>query len=200
MLVGLGYCARTFDFCGGSIIGWSKGKTTDMSVLTEVEDLKAVMQYCRNNGQDKVHLLGCSQGGFVSAIVAAEQPENVLSLVLLYPALCIPDDARNGHMMFARFDPQNVPERFWCGPMRLGAVYVQDVINMDPFEKIRGYDGPVLYLQGTADTVVDISYARRAKEEYGNCRYVEIEGGEHMFRGEHDETAKEEIRKFMENR
>ena len=37
--------------------------------------------------------MGCSQGGFVSALVAAKNNFPIEKLVLFYPALCIPDDA-----------------------------------------------------------------------------------------------------------
>ena len=47
-------------------------------------------------------------------------------------------------MMYAKFDPQNLPERFTCGPMKLGRCYLADVIDMDPFQKIQSCDGPVL--------------------------------------------------------
>ena len=200
-LADMGYLAFIYDFCGGCLIGRSSGKTTDMSVLTEKEDLRAVIRYVSELPYvdlDRISLLGCSQGGFVSAMAAADIPEQISSLVLLYPALCIPDDARKGRMMFARFDPANIPDKMWCGPMRLGAGYVKAVQDMDPFESIHAYSGPVLYLQGTADKVVDISYARRAIQEYLNCEYHEIEGGEHMFRGEHDRAARAYIRAFFE--
>ena len=201
LLAGMGYLAFTYDFCGGCLIGKSSGKTTDMSVLTEMADLRAVLHYVADLpyvDADRISLLGCSQGGFVSAMVAADIPEKIDRLALLYPALCIPDDARKGHMMFAKFDPANVPDKMWCGPMRLGAGYVTAVLDMDPNEAIRGYTGPVLYLQGTADAVVDIAYARRAIQEYPDCEYHEVKGGEHMFRGQHDRTAHELIRGFFE--
>ncbi len=196
-----GYTAFTFDFCGGSLRGKSGGKTTDMSVLTEMEDLRSVIRYVQNLPyiqKDRISLLGCSQGGFVSALTAARMPEQISSLILLYPAFCIPDDARRGHMMFSRFDPGNIPEKMWCGPMRLGARYVKDVIDMDPFEKIRGYDGPVLYLQGTRDQIVDVRYARRAVNEYPDCEYHEIEGAGHMFRGRYNDLAKQYIHDFTD--
>lgn len=48
-LAEMGYVAFTFDFCGGSAMcGKSDGKTTEMSVLTETKDLKAVIEYVRN--------------------------------------------------------------------------------------------------------------------------------------------------------
>lgn len=203
LLAEMGYLAFIFDFCGGCLIGRSSGKTTDMSVLTEKDDLDAVIRYVSSLpyvDNDRISLLGCSQGGFVSAMAAADAPERIASLVLLYPAFCIPDDARKGRMMFAKFDPANVPEKLRCGPMRLGAGYVKAVQDMDPCAAIRGYTGPVLYLHGTADKIVDIAYARRAKQEYPDCEYHEIDGGGHMFRGKYDRIAQDYIKAFFESK
>lgn len=106
-----GYVSYCFDFCGGSVVkGKSDGKTTEMSVLTEMRDLEAVIGYAQNRtytDSSRILLMGCSQGGFVSSLVAAKWKDRISKLVLFYPALCIPDDARAGKMMFAKFDPQN---------------------------------------------------------------------------------------------
>ena len=50
VLAKTGYCAYCFDFCGGSVplTGKSDGATTDMSVLTEVQDLEAVIRYAQS--------------------------------------------------------------------------------------------------------------------------------------------------------
>ena len=49
LLAQLGYASYCFDFCGGCImLGKSEGKTTEMSVLTEVDDLCAVVEYAKN--------------------------------------------------------------------------------------------------------------------------------------------------------
>ena len=187
-LAKMGYAAFCFDFCGGTLVGSSDGDSTDMSVLTEAEDLKAVIEFAKEQSytdENELVLLGCSQGGFVSAIVAAEMKEEVDALILLYPALCIPDDARSGEMMFSKFDPQNVPETFWCGPMKLGRRYVTDVIEMDPYEIIHQYSGKVLIIHGNQDKTVDISYALRAVDTYSQAGAdVEmkiIDKGGHMF-------------------
>lgn len=200
LIAELGYLCFTFDFCGGSLMNRSEGKTADMSVLTELQDLKAVLSYVRELpyvNRKRISLLGCSQGGFAAALCAAQMPEMIRSLTLLYPAFCIPSDARKGHMMFARFDPADIPEIIRCGPMRLGAGYVKDVIDMDPYREIHGYEGPVLYLHGTKDRIVNVSYARRAKDEYPSCVYREIEGAGHMFRGKYERQAKAYIRDFF---
>jgi dienelactone hydrolase len=205
-LARMGYCAYCFDFCGGSVgsRGKSDGKTTEMSVLTEVRDLETVIAYAQSrsyNGRELL-LMGASQGGFVSALTASKHPEMVSKLVLLYPALCIPDDARAGKMMFAKFDPNNIPDIVDCGPMKLGRCYVADVIGMDPYAQITGYTGPVLLLHGTKDRIVNVSYAHEAHKAYKeagadiSCKI--IENGAHGFSKKHDAMAFRYLHSFAE--
>ncbi|MDD6013021.1 MAG: alpha/beta fold hydrolase [Oscillospiraceae bacterium] len=205
-LAKMGYAAFCFDFCGGTLVGSSEGSSTDMSAITETEDLKAVIAYAKAQDftdPEELILLGCSQGGFVSALTAAELRQEVDALILLYPALCIPDDARSGQMMFAKFDPQNVPETFWCGPMKLGRRYVTDVVEMDPYEIIGGYTGQVLIIHGNQDNIVDLSYSQRAVEVYNQAGAQAelriIDGGGHMFfKPTHAYTALGYIREYVD--
>jgi pimeloyl-ACP methyl ester carboxylesterase len=192
---GLGFAAVACDFIGGGVGSKSEGRSTEMSVLTEVEDLLAIIQAARElpyADENDLSLCGCSQGGFVSALAAAKLQEQIRRLILFYPALCIPDDARKGRMMFAKFDPANVPERLRCGPMMLGRRYVTDVIDMEPYAEISGYAGPVLLLHGTADKIVAPAYSARAFERYlaergvtpgADCQLVMIDGGNHGLSG-----------------
>ena len=210
-LAEMGYAAFTFDFCGGSAMcGKSDGKTTEMSVLTETKDLKAVIEYVRNlsyTDSEKILLMGCSQGGFVSALVAAKNNFPIEKLVLFYPALCIPDDARAGKMMMAKFDPQNVPDTFRCGLMKLGRCYAMDVMQMDAFAEIKNYAGRVCIVHGTKDKIVDVSYAKRAAEAYKSTMPIGmqdskrvqlhfIDGGGHMFSKKHDVIAMKLLKEF----
>lgn len=201
LLADLGWAAFTFDFCGGCLRGSSDGKQSKMSVLTEVKDLKSVIEYVIKQRSDidanHISLMGCSQGGAVCALTAAELKNEIERLILFYPALCIPDDARRGKMMFAKFDPENIPSLVSRFPMKLGDVYVKDVINMNIYEEIRGYNGPVLLVHGRKDKIVDISYSRKAKEIYKQCVYLEIDGAGHMFKRKHDLIAMEALNKFM---
>ena len=210
-LAEMGYAAFTFDFCGGSAMcGKSDGKTTEMSVLTETKDLEAVIEYVRNlsyTDSEKILLMGCSQGGFVSALVAAKNNFPIEKLVLFYPALCIPDDARAGKMMMAKFDPQNVPDTFRCGLMKLGRCYAMDVMQMDAFAEIKNYAGRVCIVHGTKDKIVDVSYANRAAEAYKSTMPIGmqeskrvqlhfIDGAGHMFSKKHDVIAMKLLKEF----
>ena len=188
-LAGIGFAAFCFDFCGGGLVSTSWGSRRDMSVLTEISDLKAVIRFAQslsNTDESELLLVGCSQGGLVAALTAAQMPETVNGLVLLYPALCIPDAARGGEMLWLKFDPSHIPEKMHAGPMPLGRRYAADVMNMDAFRQIAGYSGKVLLLHGDKDTIVDISYAEKAESVYqaagADVRFVVIPGGKHIFR------------------
>lgn len=202
-LAEMGYAAYCYDFCGGSRKkNQSDGATTEMSVLTEVMDLEAVIAYAQSleYTSDELLLMGCSQGGFVSGLTAAKYPERVDKLVLFYPALCIPDDARAGRMMFSRFDPNNLPETIKCGPMLLGKRYAADVMDMDPFRELQAYTGRVLIVHGTNDKIVNLGYSTRAEEAYrtvgADVKLYTIEKGKHGFSKKHDVIAIEQLRRF----
>ena len=117
---------------------------------------------------------------------------------MFYPAVCIPDDARKGRMMFYKFDPDNIPTVLGRFPMKLGGEYARTVIGMDPYEEMKGYDGPVLLIHGTADKIVNIRYARKLREINSDCRYEEIDGGGHMFKGKADEQACRILQEYMQ--
>ena len=197
LLADKGYACYIFDFNGGGLLSKSSGKSKNMSVLTEVEDLKAVIQYTLSLAytSDSITLMGCSQGGFVSALTASQV--HIDKLILFYPALCIPDDARNGHMMFARFDPLKIPDQINCGPMKLGKCYVEDVITMDPYQEIRKYKGPVLIVHGSEDKIVGIQYAIEANKVYNNSILKIIKAG-HMFNKKQDLPAMKYVYEFLE--
>lgn len=205
----LGYASYCFDFNGGSVLmSKSEGKSVNMSVITETKDLESVIDYVQKlsyTNENEIVLMGCSQGGFVSALVAAKLKEKISKLILFYPALCIPDDARNGKMMFSKFDPNNLPETLYCGPMKLGKCYVSDVIKMNPYEEINGYLGDVLIVHGTNDKIVKMNYIEKAYEVYkkrntkNNVELYTIENGKHMFSKKHDKIAINYIKKFIKD-
>ena len=176
-----GYVSYAFDFCGGAVESRSTGKTTESSIKTEAADLSAVLDVIRALPEvdaRHVFLFGQSQGGAVSAMVAAERPGDVAGLVLLYPAFVIHGLAVD---MFGT--PDNAPDvyRLW---LDLGHIYAVDAIEYDFYEHIGDYTGPVLMFQGTADRLEPKRYTDRAAEVYANVDYEVFEGVGHNFQGE----------------
>ncbi|MCC8065170.1 MAG: alpha/beta hydrolase [Clostridiales bacterium] len=195
-----GYAAFCFDFNGGGLMSKSDGDTTQMTIFTEEKDLKAVIAYAKSlpeTDESSVTLMGCSQGGVVSGLAAADLQEQVERLVLFYPALCIPDDARAGKMMFAEFDPANIPETFHCGPMKLGRDYAASVLKTDLIAELSRYAGKVLIVHGTDDKVVNYHYSEQAQEAYPNAVLQLIPQGQHGFSKAHDRLALGYVEEFI---
>lgn len=206
----MGYAAFAHSFCGGSADlresrHKSDGATTEMSVLTEVRDLLAVKDYAKAQSftdESKLVLAGFSQGGFVSGIAAARSTD-VSKLILVFPALCIPDHARRGCLGGApQYDPLNPPQILDCGRIKIGRKFHEEAFGMDPYLELSGYKGPVLLLQGTCDSVVNYSYAIRAKEEYGpgQCHLQLIREMDHGYDENMQESLIASMRQFLQER
>jgi len=189
-----GYVGYAFDFCGGSDESRSTGKTTESSIKTEAADLSAILDVVRalpEVDERNVFLFGQSQGGAVSAMVAAERPDDVAGLVLLYPAFVIHGLAVD---MFGT--PENAPEtyRLW---LDLGHIYAVDAIEYDFYDHIGDYKGPVLMFQGTADFLEPKRYTDRAAEVYANVDYEVFEGVGHSFQDEVRDHVHDRVDAFI---
>lgn len=207
---GIGYVAFSFSFCGGGQNGEpeasrSDGESTDMTVLTEVEDLLAVIRYAQGlpyTDADQLALAGYSQGGFVSGMAAARCGDAVRRLIMISPALCIPDHARRGCLGGASYDPGNVPELLDCENTVLGRRFHEAVAGMEPFLELSAYRGKVLLIHGTADTIVHYSYAVRAQAGYqeGQCHLQLMRNQGHGYDENQCAAVFDSIRQFLADR
>lgn len=176
-----GYVAYAFDFCGGSSDSRSDGSPLDMTVFTEVEDLKAVMAAmsaldCVESGG--VYLFGTSQGGLVSALTANDCADGVKGLILLYPAFSIAEQVQSF------YGGREIPESVGFGKVTNGRAYIETLLGYDVYSHIGNYGGDVLILHGSYDFIVSPSYSQRAAEIYENCTLIMIEGAMHGFNAE----------------
>lgn len=180
-----GYVCYIFDFCGGFETISDGNFHSEMTPLTEIDDLNDVVQFVQKDtdvDSNLLTLIGYSQGGFVSAVYASRHPEIIERLILNYPAFCIPDDARKGSMQIIQFDPNNIPDFIGEGKMRLNGEYARSVLHFQMYEEIKNYKGNVLLNHGDADEIVPISYSNQAKEVYGECcEYHVLKGAPHGF-------------------
>ncbi len=175
----LGYMVYSFDFPCGSVYSKSGNNTVNMSVLDEKEDLKAIVRYFRDRPDadpDNIVLIGESQGGLVSALAAADLKEQVRGLVLIYPALCIPD---NWNSRYPR--EEDIPDTTAVWNVPLGRRYFKELRDMDVYKTITGYEGPVLIVHGSKDVVVPLSYSERAMRLYKDAHLGVIPGAGHGF-------------------
>lgn len=189
----LGYQCYAFDFPCGSVHSRSDNNTMNMSILDEVSDLKAIVKYFRSKGNQHIVLVGESQGGLVSALTAAELKKEVSQLVLVYPALCIPDNWRQRYPR--KEDIQDVTE-LWG--VKMGRRFFEEIHEMKPLDVIGQYRGPVLIVQGDADRVVSMDDSRRAQQLYapGTKLHV-IAGAGHGFKPNEFREEMEQLSTFL---
>ena len=191
----LGWQCYTFDFPCGSVRSRSDSNTMNMSVLDEQSDLEAIVRYFQKQPDvdpDRIVLIGESQGGLVSALTAASIPKEIDKLVLIYPALCIPDNWNERYP-----DASRIPDttRMWNVP--LGRRYFTEVRDIKVFRTIPKFRGPVLIIQGDADPVVSMEDSRRAVRKYRDARLHVIPGAGHGFNAKERDEAIDRIRAFL---
>lgn len=182
-----GIAAYAFDFCGGGDPIQSSGTLYDMSVHTEEEDLKDVLRHLQETGIAKdqpIILLGISQGGYVVTETAADLPDEIAGLILLFPAFNIND------LINAEFSsPEDVPESVTIFDQTVSRRYFVDAMNEPIREDMKQYAGPVLLLHGSGDPIVPAQYSLDAAEQFPNAEVHLIDGAEHGFFGPHEDEA-----------
>ena len=175
----MGYAAYCFDFCGGSDKSKSDGKTDEMTVFTEVEDLSAVVKTVKSQGYvepSEVYLLGSSQGGLVSALLADECPDDFAGMILFYPAFNIPEMVK----MFSGFGDWGDFGDFG-GMMSMSEAYINSIKDFDVWSHIGKFSKPVCIIHGTADMIVPIANSEKAVGLYPSATLNKIEGANHGF-------------------
>lgn len=193
-----GIAVYLFDFCGGSYFGASDGKMSQMSVMTEVSDLSAVLRTAMQwdfVDPDKIVLMGASLGAVVSVIVTAQPSAINCGLILLYPDFAIFDAI---HKKFSSLE--EVPERFsYHGWFEAGRCYASDIWNYDLNRAIERCQAPTLIIHGDCDDFVDVSYSKEAYEHFSEAELIILPNAGHIFRGKDLSAALSRIEQYLNN-
>lgn len=190
-----GWMTYAFDFPCGSVNSRSDSNTMNMSILDEQSDLCAIVNYFRRQpyvDSDRIMLIGESQGGLVSVLTAAQMNKEVSELVLIYPALCIPN---NWNSRYSKLEDIPDTTRLWNVPM--GRRFFEELHGMDAFRTMKKFQKPVLIIQGDADQVVSMEDSRRAAKTYKNASLHVIPGAGHGFKPKERQEAIEQIKSFI---
>lgn len=175
-----GIATLRFDFDGH---GRSDGRFSDMTVLKEIEDAKAVYEYVAGLGfAGKIALLGHSQGGVVAGMLAGQLgAEKVACVVQLSAAAVLRDDALNGVLMGKHYDPKNPPEFLRVLFHKVGRGYFQVAQALPIYEASAAYEGPVCLVHGKEDKIVPHSYSERYHSCYKNSELHLLDGENHVL-------------------
>ena len=159
----------------------SEGLTTEMSVLTEVQNLKDAIRIASGMeyvDPQKIYLMGSSQGGLVTALTA-EEVTNIAGLFLFYPAFSLPDDIRSS---FPKLD--EVPETFNLLGTKIGKKYITDIYDMDPYANLEKLAMPVHIYHGKDDNIVPLTASKKALKTLPNARLTTLEDTGHALTSE----------------
>lgn len=178
-----GYMTYCFDYRGCSYSRRSGGDLQKCSILTEMDELTAIINYFKQfdlTDEKNIYLLGQSMGGLVSALTAARRFEDVAGLVLMCPAMNMKETC---DQYFKDTDtiPEIVENFIGIPGLNLGKVFFDDLYRVD-FETMFQYTKPVYLLHGTADEMVPIAYSRELAKKYNNVKFVEVPGEPHDFK------------------
>ena len=175
-----GIAVFSFEFAGGSSSSapMSEGLTTEMSVLTEVQNLKDAIRIASGleyADPQKIYLMGSSQGGLVTALTA-EEVTNIAGLFLFYPAFSLPDDIRSS---FPKLD--EVPETFNLLGTKIGKIYITDIYDMDPYANLDKLTMPVHIYHGKDDNIVPLTASQKAMKRIKDARLTTLEDTGHAL-------------------
>ena len=179
-----GIASIRFDFNGH---GKSEGRMQDMTIEKEIADAMAIYQYAKALPYvSSIGFLGHSQGGVIASMTAgrlAQSGDAPDGLVLIAPGSVIKDACQAGRFFNARFDPSNPPEYVRCwGFKKLGREYLLSTQQLDIYGTAASYQGKVLILHGSKDSIVPLWCSERYQETYGDkAELVIVEGENHLI-------------------
>ena len=197
-----GIASIRFDFDGH---GKSEGRMQDMTVEKEIADALAIWEYAKSLPYvAQIGFLGHSQGGVIATMtagrLAAAGSAVPAGVVLLAPGSVIKQACQGGKFFNARFDPANPPEFIRCwGTMKLGREYLLTTQQLDIYGITAAYQGPVLLLHGTKDTIVPMWCSEQYLETYGDrATLVKVDGENHLITRRKKEICRQVVSFFRE--
>ncbi|MCL2025211.1 MAG: alpha/beta hydrolase [Leptospirales bacterium] len=181
-IVNLGFNLMTFDF---TFSGESPGSIKDISIEEEVDDLKSAINYFKETGIKKIHLMGSSMGAAISILTASLNIFQIESIILIATPLSfkkiIPEFTENDINSlnldgFTSIDGVLVNNRF-----------IKDIFNINMIDAVKKINIPSLLIHGQNDNIVDIEnlylYIQNCPSD---CSYFIIEDGDHNLARESD--------------
>ena len=180
MLASKGIASFTFDFLGGASSTYSDGDMENMSVVTEVKDLKAVMDKVKEfNFIDKneIYLLGHSQGGVVCALYADKYESDINKLFLINPAFILADMTKDATLpkkgeFVVKYDEVK------------GRRYFLDGRKINLFDSFTNFKKECLIFHGENDKVVPLMYSKKARRAYDKAKLFIMKEEGHMLSDE----------------
>lgn len=174
-----------FDFSGH---GESEGKSVDMTISKEVQDLEAAVDEAKRS-YSKIGLLGASFGGGTAALYAAKHQEKLKCLCLWNPVLNYDHTFLNPTLPWIRERKAHMAgeifEKGWTtlgsNKFIIGKGLFDEMAKLKPYEALSKITIPALILHGDKDSKVPYQDSQEYVSNLINGRLVIIPGAEHGF-------------------
>lgn len=201
-----GFAVFRFDFSGH---GESSGKSVDMTVAGEKEELESAVRFLQTKGYKTFGILGASFGGGVVSVFAAEHPDTAKALVLWNPlvdyhAIFEPElpwpKANFGKAAMIKLENQGSIE-VGSRRFKLGKPLFDEMRKLQPWKGLQKLKIPILFVHGDSDTYVpyedSVKYSKLL-----NAELKTIRGAGHGFHDNKrvsEEADKATIEFFLKN-
>lgn len=190
-----GIASAALTFSGGSTRDKSGFPSTDMTLVSEKEDLVSLIEWALSQewtDKERIFLFGGSMGGLVSCMAAEEMQDSLRALALLFPALCIVDDWNE------RFkNESDIPEEMMFWNLLLGKNFFLSMRNMDVFESLSKIALNTLIFHGDKDNIVPLKYSQKAVKTLPNAKLTVFENEGHGFSEEASKTMDQMLIEFI---
>jgi pimeloyl-ACP methyl ester carboxylesterase len=173
-----------FDYRGS---GYSSWDFSEMTMLSEVEDLTLVLEKYRTSLRPRRTLVwGVSFGCAVAAHTLAARPLSDLAVFWSLSA-----DVHRRYEERLGPELQSAGEVLIPAGFRVKRAFLDSLVGIDTYVDIREFGKPTLLVHGTEDTVAPIRLSRAAHAEApASTEIVEVDGGVHGFKNQPQQRAR----------
>ena len=168
--------------------------TDDLTVLTEAEDLKAVIGGVRTLpviDSSNVFLFGHSFGGLVASYVGCNYPEEIKGMILIEPAYHLKDEISGSDPNMSTIPESILTKRF-----------IEDLNTFDIYDYMPSFWGNVIIFLGTSEGSFGRSWPSlydKAQEQFPSAELIYVEGADHGFMSVGREDVKQKSLEFIKN-
>jgi len=179
--------------------GKSEGRLEEMTMLGIINDIhSAVIKAQEYSKLRKVHLIGTSFGGGLSAYFTSKHSDVIKSLVLMNPLLnykkrLLEDKPfwKNGKLTDKAIKDLNKKGYLAHGTVfRMGRPLINELYHIHPYLAMSKITVPTLTIHGTNDSMVPYRISSRYYKVNCEYKFLSIKGADHGFTMPGDEDYK----------
>jgi putative redox protein len=181
-IVNSGFSLMTFDF---TFSGESPGSIKDISIKEEIDDLKCAINYFKETGIKKIHLMGSSMGAAITILTAALNIFKIESVILIATPLSF-------KKLIPKFSESDINLLDVNGFTEIDGVlvnnhFIKEIFNINMIDAVKKINIPSLLIHGQNDSIVDVdNLYLYIQNSPSTCSYLIIENGDHNLTKESD--------------